>query len=97
MGFCKSHPELYRMIDVQRPDFHRKHKDTVTEEQILVGVRSGQLFGFVQCDLRVPERWGKGFENFSKLTPHEYFQELSPIFARVKFHSKLSGSICRDM
>ena len=79
-GFCKSHPELYRMIDVQRPDFHRKHKGTVTEEQILEGVRSGQLFGFVQCDLGVPERWGKGFENFSKLTPHEYFQEMSPIF-----------------
>ena len=77
---CRLHPYLYRFIDEQRPDFHRKHKGCVTEEQILGGVRSGELFGFVECDLRVPERWGKGFENFSKLTPYQYFEEMSPIF-----------------
>ena len=34
----------------------------------------------MQCDLRVRDKWGRGFENFSSLTPHKYFSEMSPIF-----------------
>ncbi|MCG8032144.1 MAG: hypothetical protein JAZ03_08205 [Candidatus Thiodiazotropha taylori] len=77
---CQSNPKLYGMMDEYRPDFHRKNKGPVTEKQILDGVRSGQLFGFVQCDLQVPQSWGRGFENFSQLPPLKYFEEMSPIF-----------------
>ena len=78
---CWQNPSLYRKLDIQRPDFFRKHgfKKKVTEKQILDGVLRGNLFGFVQCDLSVPDRWGKGFENFSDLTLYEYFKEMSPI------------------
>ena len=88
---CRRNPSLYRKLDIQRPDFFRKHgfKKKVTEKQILDGVLPGNLFGFVQCDLSVPDRWGKGFENFSDLTPYEYFKEMSPIFctSEVPFES----------
>ena len=90
---CQRNLTVYGMIDAQRPDFFRKHryKKKLTEKQILDGVLSGKLFGFVQCDLRVPERWGKGFENFSNLTPYEYFKEMSPIFCTSKIPFESSG------
>ena len=61
----------------------------VTEKQVLDGILSGKFFGFVQCDLRVPERWGEGFENFSGITPYEYFKEMPPFFytSEVPFES----------
>ena len=77
---CKAHPALYRKIDEQRPAFQRKHKGTATEKQILNGVRSGELFGFAQVDIRVPDQWPKDLENPPALSPKEYFSEQSPIF-----------------
>ena len=77
---CKAHPALYCKIDEQRPAFQRKHKGSVTEKQILDGVRSGVLFGFVQVDICVPEQWPTELENPPALSPKEYFSEQSPIF-----------------
>ena len=42
---CRSHPELEDIIDRQRPDFHRRHRGSVTEKQILRGICDGELFG----------------------------------------------------
>ena len=77
---CKAHPALYRKIDEQRPAFQRKHTGTVTDKEILNGVRSGGLYGFAQVDIRVPDQWPKDLENPPALSPKEYFSEQSPIF-----------------
>ena len=44
------------------------------------GVLSGNLFGIVQCELRVLDRWVKGFENSSDLSPYEYLKEMFLLF-----------------
>ena len=79
---CWRNPSLYGKLDIQRPDFFLKHgyKKKVTEKQILDGVLSGNLFGIVQCELRVLDRWVKGFENSSDLSPYEYLKEMFPLF-----------------
>ena len=87
---------LYDKLDTKGLIFFWKHdyKKKVTEKLILEGVLSGKLFGFVQWDLRVQERWGKGFENFSGLTPLQIrLKRCPPFFAQVKCHSNLSASM----
>ena len=95
---CRRNKALSKMVHDQRPEFFQKHsyKERVTEKQILDAVLRDELFGFVQCDLNVPERWGKGFEKFSKLTPYEYFKEMSPIFCTSEVPYEAFGKHMQD-
>ena len=88
---CQPNQTLYDKLDTQKPDFFWKHsyKKKVTEKQIFDVVFSGKLLGFVQCHLKVQERWGNGFENFSGLTLYKYFKRCPPFFAQVECHSNL--------
>ena len=43
----------------------------LSEEKLLFGVIDGQLFGYVQCDIEVPERLRDYFSNF----PH-FFSKI---------------------
>ena len=49
----------------------------------------GNVLGSFSATSGSKERWGKGFENFSGLTPYEYFKEMSPIVctSEVPFES----------
>lgn len=80
--FCKTHPKIYGIRDKCRPTFSQKHRGAVTETQIINGVRFGQLFGMVECDIEVPEQWSLEFAHISK-SPQEYFEEMCPIFSNT--------------
>ena len=40
------------------------YKRPLSEEQLLQGIIDGRLFGYVQCDIEVPEHLGDYFSNF---------------------------------
>ena len=40
------------------------HKRPLREKRLLEQIRSGKLFGYVQCDIEVPEQLKKNFANF---------------------------------
>ena len=46
-------------------------KKYLTQDQIIQYIREGRLFGFVECDIEVPEQL------------KEYFSEMTPIFKNV--------------
>jgi hypothetical protein len=70
------------------PEFyliHEKDKLPMTHRALLAGVLDGTLFGGLEVDIRVPERWlPGGFKH--NLSPYEYFEEMSPIFATTDVH-----------
>ena len=37
---------------------------SLTEEQLLEGIKKGNLFGYVQCDIEVPKNLRENFANF---------------------------------
>ena len=40
------------------------YKRSLTEQQLLEGIKKGNLFGYVQCDIEVPENLRQNFANF---------------------------------
>ena len=81
--FCKSHPKIYGIRNQCRPTFSQKHRGKVNEAQIINGIRTGQLFGMVECDIEVPEQWDLEFSHM-KMSPREYFEEMCPIFCNTE-------------
>ncbi len=78
--YCKQNREIYPFIDSTRPAFFQKHRSKITEKRILEGVTNGDLFGAVEVDIEVPERWPTvGFRHPS-MTPMQYFEEMCPLF-----------------
>ena len=81
--YCKTHPKIYNIRDECRPAFARRNKGAVTETQILNGVRFGDLFGAVECDIEVPDEWDFEFRDKMSMPPSRYFQEMCPIFCNT--------------
>ena len=40
------------------------YRRSLTEQQLLEGIKKGSLFGYVQCDIEVPEKMKLNFANF---------------------------------
>ena len=40
------------------------YRRSLTEQQLLEGIKKGNLFGYVQCDIEVPEKLRENFANF---------------------------------
>ena len=40
------------------------YRRSLTEQQLLEGIKKGSLFGYVQCDIEVPENLRVNFANF---------------------------------
>ena len=51
------------------------------EESILKGIKNRDFFGFVECDIQIPDAWPEGQERH--LPPKEYFSEMAPVFCNV--------------
>ena len=64
----KKRPEVAEKIT----DVTTSHPSHMVENEILDGVRNGSFFGFVQCNLMVPEHL------------REYFSEMTPIFKKTQ-------------
>ena len=43
------------------------HKRSLTEQQLLEGRKKENLFGYVRCDIEVPEKLRANFSNFSPI------------------------------
>jgi hypothetical protein len=67
---------LQMFLQSRRPSTPQRK---VTETEILSAVLSGQLFGMVEVDIRVPEQWPSHYRHPS-MTRYQYFEEMSPIF-----------------
>ncbi len=80
--FRENHPRIYSIINEDRPTFAKRHKGKVTEKQILDGVRAGTLFGMIEVDIEVPDKWGQYFER--QLPPRQYFDEMCPLFCNTE-------------
>ncbi|MEW8548484.1 MAG: DNA polymerase [Candidatus Thiodiazotropha sp.] len=95
--YRKQHPEINAILEKERPDFFRRYKKAVTEDQLIQGVKNDLLFGYVECDIEVPQSWAKGYEHISPLSPQEYFREMSPIFCTSEIPFEVIGSHSKDM
>jgi hypothetical protein len=85
---------LGNFVSSRYPQFYRSHKHPVSEQRILQAVKAGELFGMVEVDLQVPEKWSDGFS--SQLSPHEYFREMSPIFCTTDIPFDAIGKHMQD-
>ena len=50
------------------------HQQTNTSD-IIDLVKNNQIFGAIECDIRVPDTWSR-----TDITPYDYFSEFCPIF-----------------
>ncbi len=82
-------PEVKETIEQGRPKFYKRYPRTVSEERLLQAVRQDDIFGMLEVDIRVPERWPKGMEK--SMTPYEYFQEMSPLFCNAEIPFEAFG------
>ena len=62
-------PEIKVFLAQRRTFTH--FKKYLTQDQIIQYIKDGHLFGFVECDIEVPEHL------------KEYFSEMTPIFKNV--------------
>ena len=60
------------------PPFTRKNPGKTNMNHILKAVKDEELFGMVEVDIEVPEKWKNGINK--NCSPQEYFSEMSPIF-----------------
>ena len=65
-----------------RANFH--YKRPVSEEQILQGIIDGRIFGYVQCDIEVPEHL------------RDYFSNFPPIFKKTVVSRNHIGDLTKE-
>ena len=59
-------------------------KEYLSQDQIIKYIQDGQLFGFVECDIEVPEHL------------KEYFSEMTPIFKNTEVSLKDIGEFMQE-
>ena len=69
---CKNNPQVKAFLSMQNDKVPYEEKTTMTENEILTLLKQKQLYGFVVCDIHVP--------NHLK----EYFDEFPPLFKNTK-------------
>jgi G:T-mismatch repair DNA endonuclease (very short patch repair protein) len=55
--YCRDNGDIYGIIRKTRPDFCRKRPGSVSESDICQAVRDGSLFGLVELDIRVLDKF----------------------------------------
>ena len=74
------------------PSYYNKHRHAVRKEGLLKATRTSELFGIVEVDIRVPDKWNDGDGGFiSEMPPFEYFKEFSPVFCTTDVPSGVIG------
>jgi G:T-mismatch repair DNA endonuclease (very short patch repair protein) len=84
--------KLKTFYDSRKPQTPQR---SVTENKILEGVASGRLFGMVECDIRVPDKWPSYFQH-PTMTTYQYFEEMSPLFCTTDVPFDLIGEHMQD-
>ena len=86
----KKNPDIRTYINHIFPEFYLSYPRSVSTQTILQNVENGKLTGFLQVDIKVPEKWPKGKER--EVSPYEYFSEMAPIFCNSEVHFDDWGS-----
>ena len=91
-------PKIQHIVDRYMPPNFRPGRRFNSERALLKAVRDGRLFGAVYCDLQVPEKWSTEPQAFrhATMTPHEYFEEMSPIFCVSDVNFENFGEHMKD-
>ena len=76
------------------PPFTRKHRSTVNVSQILDAVKKGELFGAIEVDIKVPEKWSS--TTSPDRSPYDHFSEMSPIFCTTDISFDSIGPHMQD-
>ena len=76
-------PVVKRCLDAAFPRRRRHVRWTMTTQQILSGVRTGTVFGMIECDIRVPEEL------------REHFAEMQPVFKNIRLMREDLGPFMR--
>lgn len=83
-----SNLRLKKYTDSRKPNISQGH---LSLEEVIVAVISDKLFGMVECDIRVPDRWPAHFSH-PTMTPFECFSEMSPPFCTSDIPFDVIGS-----
>lgn len=84
--------KLKAFVESRKPTSPQR---SLTENEILQAVVRGDLFGMVECDIRVPEQWPSHFRH-SSMTPYEYFEEMCPLFCTTDVPFDVIGNHMQD-
>ena len=90
-----STPDLADFVAKRRPKLFAKYGyKPLREEVLLASVQNTDLYGMVECDIEVPEKWEGTFSH--ELTPYEYFAEMSPLFCTTDVSHDHFGEHMRE-
>ena len=80
-AMLRCNQEMTRFVKDRHPLFYRKYPGQVSKERIIEGIVNDELFGFVEVDIGVVERWQDAeYKPYTNLNPYEYMREHSPIY-----------------
>ena len=70
------------------------YKQPLREENLLEQIRSGKLFGFVQCDIEVPEELNKKFASFPPILKNKIVGRHD-IGSLMQDYAEKKGLLCQ--
>ena len=76
----KTDAEFRYYVDNHRPTFYQKFKGECSEADILEGVRSGKLYGLVECSIKLGDTWPENMQNKPSESPAEFFFDWPAIY-----------------
>jgi G:T-mismatch repair DNA endonuclease (very short patch repair protein) len=92
----QSNSALNSLSESNISPFYKKFRGSVTEKQILDAVIAGTYFGCIEVDIEVPNSWSSIIPHDTKLTPYDYFKEMSPIFCNTNVPFESIGKFMQN-
>ena len=75
--------ELKKFIQSKESPFSKIFPNSVSEKKILEAIKNDSLFGVIECDIGIPDKWSEIIPHGTILEPKQYFEEMCPIFCNV--------------
>jgi hypothetical protein len=93
----KNNKTLQEFISHRISPFTRKKHRCVTQEEIIKGVLSEDIFGMVEVDISVPNNWDEVcFHPETTLSPRQYFSEMCPLFGTADIGFEHIGEVMQQ-
>ena len=79
----RNNQDIRAFIHSRQPEFFQKTKFKLKSvNSNMQAVTHDTLFGLIECDIQVPERWEGTFQH--NMSPRKYFSEMCPIFGNTE-------------
>ena len=94
----KTNMELLNFVKSRRSKFYNKYPGVVSESTIIKEIKSGLLFGFIDANWEVPDKWPNSITDpvILQQTPYEYFSEMPPIYGNTTIEFKDFGEKMKE-